>query len=307
MNLPIKGIIPPIVTPLLENGDLDSRGLRNIIGHMLEGGVHGLFLLGTTGEGSSLSHVLRKQLVTEACDFINSRVPVLVCITDTSCKESLELAEHSKQMGVDALVVAPPYYLPISQGEMQQYLEYLAPLLPLPFLLYNMPSCTKLQLSLETIKKGKELGAIGIKDSSGDWDYLHSLIEEFGGDPTFSIVTGTELFLPQLIAKGGHGAVAGGANFFPRLFVTLYEACLAKDTETISQLLKKVKLIGTTIYNVGKQESKYIKGTKCVLSVLGLCHDQVAPPLSRFTMSERRLIQNHLSNFPLDDQYLTGL
>ena len=304
MNLPIKGIIPPIVTPLLENGDLDSQGLCNIIEHMLKGGVHGLFLLGTTGEGPSLSHALRKQVVTEACDLIRKRVSVLVCITDTSCTESLELAEHAQRMGADALVVAPPYYLPISQGEMQQYLDYLAPLLPLPFLLYNMPSCTKLQLSLETIKKGKELGAIGIKDSSGDWNYLNSLIEEFVGDPTFSIVTGTELFLPRLIAKGGHGAVAGGANFFPRLFVALYNACMANDTETISELLKKVKLIGTTLYNVGKQESKYIKGTKSVLSILGLCHDQVAPPLRRFTSSEREQIEEHLTHFPPDDSYI---
>ncbi len=303
MNLPIKGIIPPIVTPLLENGDLDSQGLHNIIEHMLKGGVHGLFLLGTTGEGPSLEHELRKQLVSEACGFVNKRVPVLVCITDTSCRESLELARHAKQVGADILVVAPPYYLPISQGEMQHYLEHLAPQLPLPFLLYNMPSCTKLQLSLETIKKGKELGAIGIKDSSGDWSYLHSLVKEFSGNPSFSIITGTESFLPELIAKGGHGAVAGGANFFPRLFVALYEACVAKDTGTILQLLKKVKLIGTSIYNVGKQESKYIKGTKCVLSVLGLCHDQVAPPLSRFTASERKQIKSHLANFSFDDQH----
>jgi len=293
-----------MVTPLSERGDLDSQGLCNVIEHVLKGGVHGLFLLGTTGEGTSLSHALRKQVVSEACNLIDKRVPVLVCITDTSCEESLEQAEHAQQMGADALVVAPPYYLPISQGEMQQYLDDLAPRLPLPFLLYNMPSCTKLQLSLETIKKGKELGAIGIKDSSGDWNYLHSLIEEFGEDPTFSIVTGTESFLPKLMTEGGHGAVAGGANFFPGLFVALYNACLVDDTETISELLKQVKLIGTTIYTVGKQESKYIKGTKSVLSVLGLCHNQVAPPLRRFTPVEQEQIKGHLTLFPPDDLYI---
>ncbi len=303
MNLPLKGIIPPMVTPLLENGDLDVRGLNNLLEHMLVGGIHGIFLLGTTGEGPSLDHKLRKQLVSEACTIVKRRVPVLVCITDTSFNESLELANHAKEAGADILVVAPPYYLPISQGEMQDYLEALAPQLPLPFLMYNMPSCTKLHLSLDTLKMAKELGAIGIKDSSGNQDYLFSLIEEFKSDPTFSIITGDEAFLPETIQKGGHGAVAGGANFFPKLFVALYEACLINDAEAISKHLDRVNWISNTIYSVGKQESKYIKGTKCTLSVMGLCDDHTVQPLQRFNALERDHIKAYLADFPYEDEY----
>ena len=121
------------------------------------------------------------------------------------------------------LVIAPPYYVPISQEEMREYLENIAPKLPLPFLMYDMPSCTKMHMSVETIKKAKELGAIGIKDSSGDMSYLFSLIQEFKDSPEFSIIAGTELFLPDTILQGGHGAVAGGANLYPRLFVDLIQ------------------------------------------------------------------------------------
>ena len=148
MNPPLKGIIPPMITPLLENGGLDVVGLHNLITYLLGGGIHGIFLLGTTGEGPSLDHQLRKQLISEACTIVNKKVPVLVGITDTSFEESLELANHAEKAGADILVVAPPYYFPISQNEMQDYLEKLAPKLPLPFLLYNMPSCTKLNLSI---------------------------------------------------------------------------------------------------------------------------------------------------------------
>lgn len=305
MNSPLKGIIPPMVTPLLENGNLDVYGLHTLIEYLLRGGIHGLFLLGTTGEGPSLDHGLRKQLVSEACTIINKRVPVLVCITDTSFKESLEIANHAKAAGADYLVVAPPYYFPISQVEMQNYLEVLAPHLPLPFLLYNMPSCTKMNLSLKTVKKANALGAIGIKDSSGDKDYLFSLLEEFHNDPSFSIITGNEDFLPEAMQKGGCGAVAGGANFFPKLFVALYEACLANDVIEISNHLHRVNWISDTIYDVGKQESKYVKGTKCALSLMGLCNDYAAHPIGQFKTAERKQISAYLADFQYENEYPT--
>ena len=269
MKLPIKGIIPPLVTPLLENKALDSIGLKKLIEYVLEGGVHGIFLLGTNGEGPSLSMDLKKQIITEACKIIDSRVPVLVNITDTSLEATLEIAEHSKISGADVLVVAPPYYFPISQQEMVDYLKELTPMLPLPFILYNIPSCTKLHLSVETIKEAKNLGAIGIKESSGDITLLRALMEEFKDSPNFSIIAGAELFVSETITKGGHGAVAGGANFFPRLFVELYEASLSNDLEKIKELSEKVQQVNNTIYNVGNSPTKSIKAIKSALSQNG--------------------------------------
>ena len=303
MNPPLKGIIPPMITPLLENGGLDVVGLHNLITYLLGSGIHGIFLLGTTGEGPSLDHQLRKQLISEACTIVNKKVPVLVGITDTSFEESLELANHAEKAGADILVVAPPYYFPISQNEMQDYLEKLAPKLPLPFLLYNMPSCTKLNLSIETVKKGRALGAIGIKDSSGNQEYLFSLLEEFKNDNKFSIITGNEASLPEMTKRGGQGAVAGGANFFPKLFVALYNACLNNDTQAISKHLERVNWISDTIYNVGKEESKYVKGTKCTLSLMGLCQDYSAPPITPFNETERAMVANYLAQFPYDKEY----
>ncbi len=297
MDLPIKGIIPPMVTPLMEDRTLDLTGLAKLVNYILDGGVHGLFLLGTTGEGTSLSHTFRKQLVTETCSLVQKKVPVLVCITDTSLEESLELAHHSEKVGADVLVVAPPYYLPISQAELQDYLEILLPALPLPFLMYNMPSCTKMNLSMETLTLAKKLGAIGIKDSSGEMQYMNELIKVFGSDPEFSIITGSEIFLHETILNGGHGAVAGGANFFPRLFVDLYEASVDGDLEKIALLRETILQIDNTIYSVGENISKYIKGIKSALAVLGICKDFTAPPIKRFNETERAKIQTYMNNF----------
>jgi 4-hydroxy-tetrahydrodipicolinate synthase len=280
-------------------------GLKNLLEHLINGGVHGIFILGTTGEGPSLSYAVRKQLISETCRIVNKKVPVLVGITDTSFDGTLEIANHAKKVGADALVVAPPYYFPIAQEEMGDYLESLVPMLPLPFMLYNMPSCTKLHLSIDVVRRAKELGAIGIKDSSGDLSYLYMLIEEFKSDPAFSIIAGTELYLPETIMYGGHGSVAGGANFFPRLFVDLYEAAMAQNLEKVKLLRDKVIKVHQTIYEVGEYPSRHIKGTKAALMAMGICQDHNAEPLDRFTEEQRNRIKKYIAQFNYRNEYKT--
>lgn len=297
MHLPLKGIIPPMVTPLNSYDEIDKPGLERLIEHLISGGVHGLFILGTNGEAPSLSYKLRKELIKKTCDQVNGRIPVLVGITDTSFAGSLEITDYSKGVGADAVVVAPPYYFPVSEEEMINYFETLVPSLSLPFLIYNMPSHTKVHMAVELVKKAKELGALGIKDSSGDMLYLYSLMDEFKDSPEFSIIAGTEIFLPETIMYGGHGAVAGGANLFPKLFVDLYNASLANDLETITKLHEKVMLIYHTIYQVGKYTSRFVKGTKCGLSVMGVCNDHMAPPLHKFSPAERKQIEEYMERF----------
>lgn len=297
MKLPIKGIIPPIVTPLLDNTTIDEKGLKNLIEHLITGGVHGVFLLGTTGEGPNLTYKLRKEFIEKACAFVDKRITVMVGITDTCVEGSLEIAEAAKNAGADAVVIAAPYYLPIEQVEMVEYLEFLVPQLPLPFLMYNMPSCTKMHMSIDTVRKAKELGAIGVKDSSGNMAYLYSLIEEFKDSPEFSIIVGAEVFLPETIFNGGQGAVAGGANIFPRLFVDLYEASLAKDMAKVDKLRQQIVMIGKKIYDVGPYTSRHIKTTKSALAALGICNDFVAQPFCKSNEAETNQIKQNLKEF----------
>src|SRR6266496_1108869 len=117
MKSPLTGILPPVVTPLLERDQLDVAGLARLLEHILAGGVSGLFILGTTGEGPSLSYRLRRELVERVCRQVRRRVPVLVGITDTAFVESVSVAQASAGAGADAVVLAPPYYLPEAQPE----------------------------------------------------------------------------------------------------------------------------------------------------------------------------------------------
>jgi 4-hydroxy-tetrahydrodipicolinate synthase len=166
-------------------------------------------------------------------------------------------------------------------------------------MLYNMPGCTKQNMSLDTIRKAKELGAIGIKDSSGDLSALYAMIEEFKDIPDFSVISGTELFIPETITFAGHGAIAGGANIFPELFVSLYEATKANDIIRISRLRDIVIQIEKKIYNVGTSSSKYIKSIKCALSVMDICNDYVALPFRKFGTEERAIIEQNIADIQL--------
>lgn len=290
----LHGIIPPLVTPLLNDNELDEEGLEKLINNLLNAGVHGIFLLGTTGEGTSLRYNVREKFIRQACSIINKKVPVMVGITDTSFNGSIEIAHICKDAGADSLVVAPPYYFPIAEAEMLHYLDDLVAELPLPFLLYNMPSHTKLHMSINAVKHAKNLGAIGIKDSSGDMLYMIKLINNLKNSDNFSIITGTEIFIPETIFQGGHGAIAGGANMFPKLFVDYYNASVEKDFTKIDLLRQIVIEIYKTIYNIGSFSSRYTVGTKCALAAMGVCNDYVAHPLRQFEKPQKDVIYEYV-------------
>ena len=216
----LTGIVPPLVTPLRNIDELDTLGLSRLIEHVIEGGVRGLFILGTTGEAPSLSYHLRREMIKQTCQLAAGRVPVLVGITDTAFVESVTLAECAAAAGATAVVLTTPYYFPAGQTELISYVRHIVDRLPLPLVLYNMPSLTKVWFEHETLRRLATLPQIvGVKDSSGDLDYFRELIQLKSARPDFSIMIGPEALLPAAMSAGGDGAVAGGANICPRLFV----------------------------------------------------------------------------------------
>jgi dihydrodipicolinate synthase/N-acetylneuraminate lyase len=295
MKLPLTGIIPPMITPLRDRDELDVAGLERLIEHILAGGVRGLFILGTTGEGPSLSYRLRSELIQHACKQVNRRVPVLVGITDTSFVESLNVARSAADSGADALVVAPPYYLPEAQPELQEYLEHLIPELPLPIYLYNMPALTKVHFELETVRRAMdEPRIIGLKDSSGDLNYFKSAAEMILQRPDWSLLIGPEEKLFDSLQLGGNGGVSGGANLFPKLYVKLVEAHRAGNPARAQELQRQIQRVSDSFYRIGKYSSSIIKGIKCAASCLGLCNDFMAEPFHRFRATEADLVKTRL-------------
>ncbi|WBL23352.1 MULTISPECIES: dihydrodipicolinate synthase family protein [unclassified Zunongwangia] len=290
-----RGIIPPMITPLNNESELDLKGLKNLIEHILKGGVHGLFILGTTGESASLPYALRHRLIEETCDIVKSRVPVLVGITDTAVSESLKLAETAKQCCASALVAAPPYYFSLGQPELIEYYEYLADRLPLPLFLYNMPSHTKINIEPDTVSYlSRHEKIIGLKDSSGNTAYFNKLLHKMKDQKNFALFVGPEEVTAETVMLGGAGGVNGGANMFPRLYVELYSAAVAGDIETVRNLHELVMEISAEVYSLGKYGSSYLKGLKCALNLMGICSDFMSSPLHRFNQQEKDQLQGIL-------------
>jgi 4-hydroxy-tetrahydrodipicolinate synthase len=288
----LRGIIPPMVTPLSGTDALDERGVENLVEHLIAGGVTGIFILGTTGEAQHLSLKIKEELIRKTAACIRRRVPLLVGVTDTSLYESLKVARIAAESDATAIVAAPPYFFALGQPELVEYYEALANQSPLPLYLYNMPSHTKTMIELDTVKTlAQHQNIVGLKDSSANGVYFCKLLNLFRGRPDFGLYVGPEEMMASMVVMGAHGGVSGGANLYPEIFVKLYQAAAEKDIDRMCELQNRMIAVSRELYGIGRFGSSYIKGIKTALSIKGICSDELAQPFSRFQKPEREKVE----------------
>jgi len=291
LTKPFKGIIPPLITPLNPDFSLDVESLTKVIEHVIAGGVHGIFILGTTGEFASLSQKTKVKLIQQTTKLVAGRVPVLVGITDCAFEESLNLAKIAKDSGADAVVATTPFYMNIGQQELVNYYEKLADSIDLPLFLYNMPGNTHKHISPETAAKlAKHPNIIGIKDSSGDPYTFQDYLEALKSFPEFSVLVGPEEILADTLVMGGNGGVTGGANLFPILYVALFEAFEKGKKERVQELQEVIHYLSEQLYQNETYSSSYLKGLKAAMSFEGLCQGNLALPLYAYSKEEMELL-----------------
>ena len=292
-----EGVITPMVTPLIDRENIDFKGLEKLLDHLINGGVSGVFLMGTTGEGTSISPRMRKDLIKYSVEYVKERVPVFVSIADCCIEESLNMARYAKECGVTYLVSALPFYLGLTQKEIIDYYTTIADNVPLPLLLYNIPAQTKLMISVEAVKTlAKHPNIIGMKDSSGNGTYFNTLLAEIKAEyPNFTILVGPDEMLASTMALGGNGGVNSGSNLFPELYVNLFKACKAKDTERILKLQKLVMKVSTEIYSVDKSSVSFLKGLKAALFTEGLITDYICEPLQKVNNADLETIRKNVA------------
>lgn len=304
---PLRGIIPPMVTPLSAPDELDHAATERLVEHLIAGGVHGLFLLGTCGEGPSLSGRLRRELVERVCRLVDRRVPVMVSIADTSLAESLAMARCAADAGADALVLAPPYYYPIEQSDLLAYVLRVVESVPLPVLLYHLPTLAKVSYDSDTIRRlMDEPRVVGLKDSSNDLDYFQRVRQLTLTRPDWSLLAGPDHLLARSLELGAAGGMCGGANICPQVFVQLYEAAIAScDTamaeqkDVFTHLVDQVDRL-QQIYKLGPPHvSGQITGLKAALSVMGIVENRVAEPIVAHSADEARQIARVLRSLGL--------
>lgn len=293
----LRGIIPPMVTPLLHQHKLDEKGISRLVNHMISGGVHGIFVLGTSGEAVSLSYRLREALLRQVAEEIAGRIPLLVGITDTSLEESINFAAIAQEVQADAVVAAPPFYFPTAQPALYDYFKTLAEEVPLPLFLYNIPSHARVVLEADTIRQLLALPNVaGYKDSTGDMMTFHRLQLTLKDQPEKVYLLGPEELLAESVLLGGHGGVNGGGNIFPQLYVQLYEAAVNREIERMTVLHRKVMAFTATVYQNGK---RVIQGMKAALAALDICQDTVALPMQPLTKKEKTGITDYVNQMSI--------
>ncbi|MFP5090203.1 dihydrodipicolinate synthase family protein [Bacteroides xylanisolvens] len=292
-----EGVITPMVTPLIDRENIDFKGLEKLQDHLINGGVSGVFLMGTTGEGTSISPRMRKDLIKYSIEYVKGRVPVFVSIADCCIEESLNMARYAKECGVTYLVSALPFYLGLTQKEIIDYYTTIADNVPLPLFLYNIPAQTKLMISVEAVKTlAKHPNIIGMKDSSGNGTYFNTLLAEIKAEyPNFTILVGPDEMLASTMAMGGNGGVNSGSNLFPELYINLFKACKAKDTERILKLQKLVMKVSTGVYSVDKSSVSFLKGLKAALFTEGLITDYICEPLQKVNNADLETIRKNVA------------
>jgi dihydrodipicolinate synthase/N-acetylneuraminate lyase len=279
-----SGVIPPVVSPMLAPDQLDGAAISAIVEHLISGGVSGLFVLGTTGEGPSLTYQMRYEMVERTCKAANGRIPVFVGVTDTCLAESLALSEHAARCQATVIVAAAPFYFDVPQQNLESWFSDLATASPLPVMLYNMPSCVGVVMSPKIVDSlSHHPNIIGIKDSGGDMGYFERLCGRHRDREDFLIFMGPEERLAEAVALGGAGGVCGGANLLPLLYTSLYKAACRGDHAVVAQCNDVIERVFKSVYRDNNGEMKLIPGLKRAMHELGLCSPVVAPPLSPVT------------------------
>jgi 4-hydroxy-tetrahydrodipicolinate synthase len=288
---PLRGVITAMVTPLNQDLNLDEQGLERLVEHLIAGGVHGIFILGTTGEAPNLPYDVRFALIEQTCKLAGTRVPVIVGITDTSHKDAIRMAAKSYECGALAVVAAPPYYFHVSQADLMQYFKRLALESPLPLFLYNAPLNTPLTVEVETvIQLAAESNVAGLKDSGLKMGYFHAVREGVRDRSDFSLLVGPDDLLAEAVLMGAHGGMAGGSNVWPRLFVALYEAAAAGDLKRVLALQQHAVQFDRGVYH----SANPLCGLKCALSLLAICSSDLTPPLQPYSRQERDVVEKYL-------------
>lgn len=291
----LKGILPPMITPLSAPDSLDVEGVERLVEHMVRGGVHGVFVSGTTGEGPAVSGKVRRELIVQAVRQVRGRVPLLVGAIDPCYAEVLNTAKFAADAGADALVIAPLYYLHQSQADIVRYVRQMAADSPLPLLLYNVPFQNLPQFSLPVLVECSQIpGVVGFKDSSGDFSKMEQELKALGGRPDFSVLVGPEQLLVRTVALGGDGCIGGAGNLFPELLVAVYQAAAEGREAEAKRLQAVLDSMRRQLYTVGEPETALLRGIKHAAAAMGLCRGAITAPFAPFSAEEGRELERRL-------------
>jgi len=229
MSFVPKGIIPAMITPLTEEGRLNKSAYRKFINYLIDGGLHGIFVAGTTGEFYGLSAEDKKELFEIAVEEVDRRVPVYAGTGAITTRECIQLTQIAEQCGADAVSILTPMFISPTQEELYQHYKAIAGSTRLPILLYNNLPKTGVTITPATVERLAEIdNIVGVKDSSGDFSLTSEYIRRTR-DRNFSVLSGRDTLIHACLCYGGGGSIAACANIAPRICADIYDKFVAGD------------------------------------------------------------------------------
>ena len=241
--LPDHGIIPALWTPTDAAGRVIESALRAQLDRVAAAGVHGLMVLGSTGEFPLLDRPER-QRVLELVRRHTPTLPAMAHVSDIRLTAVIELGRHAKALGYEALSLLPPWYFAVAQDDIVEFYVRAGGACGLPLILYNYPDRTGNRLALETIAAvADRVHVAGVKQSGAEFDYHRDLVA-LGREKSFVVLTGADTRLAEALSLGCTGCVSGIADALPRLMVSAYRAFKDADPPTLAATTAKVQAVG---------------------------------------------------------------
>lgn len=228
MTFQPKGIIPAMVTPFTSDGKINVGALRKLTNYLIDGGVHGLFPVGSQGEFYALTFDEKKKVIETVVEETRGRVPVYAGTGAITTREAIALTKMAEAAGVSAASVLTPFFIHPNENELFDFYSAIAKSTRLPLLLYNNPGRTGVNISANFVVRASKIdNIVGVKDSSGDLTLTAEYIRRT--DETFSVLAGRDTLIYGTLCYGGKGSIAATANVAPKILVEIYEAFKAGD------------------------------------------------------------------------------
>lgn len=270
----IKGSLVALITPMLNNGDVDYDKLKKLIDWHVEQGTDGLVIAGTTGESATLDMVEHKELIKRSMDMIDGRIIMIAGTGANSTKEAIELTQGAKDVGVETCLLVTPYYNKPTQEGLYQHHKAIAEAVDINQLLYNVPGRTAVDMQAETVHRLSKIEQIiGVKEATGDLERLRQIQELVADD--FVLLSGDDSTTREFILQGGHGSISVTANVAPAKMAQMCAFALAGNENEAEKVDNQLLMLHQNLF----VESSPIPA-KWALQQMGFCGAAIRLPLT---------------------------
>ena len=288
-----KGVVVPMVTPVTKEGTLDTSAVERIIEFFAKAGVSPL-LMGTTGEGNSVSQADGLLFVETVVKAAQKRITIYAGLTGNCFSEQLKQAEAYTNAGADVIVATLPTYYALTPEQMENYYRTLADSIKGPLMMYNILATTHMSIPVDVIQRlADHPNIVGLKDSERDLERMAQCIDIAKDREDFCYFCGWAAQSAHSLALGGDGIVPSTGNYVPDMFQQLYEAAVNGDMDTANRLQDETNEIAK-IYQKDRTLGQSLTALKVMMQTKGLCEPWMLMPLTRLSDEEEKKIENNL-------------